>query len=316
MELVVHLGEVLLHFIELHAFHVDPGVLLTVCNAGLQAHIQVGVRDGSGGSAHCLEGHVNGLHAVGAHLQALQVRRSLDGVLGVGELAVAACIAQVDDDGSGLTLGLSAHLLCQIALQQCRDLCAGVGEEGQGEHQQTGAEVELTAAHALHGAGHDLLQHLLLGAQLAVAVNFDLHVAVGGLCHIGSELLHGNEAGVALGLCVTHGHGEVAQRSKLVLTGCSSAGGSAGGCCSRCSGSGCAGAAAGCQSTCSCHCAGHLQEIATRDLFHNLLPPCFRAALPAGALAKLWQTLYTAFCCIHIVTEILYSYKSQTPPTW
>ena len=87
-------------------------------------------------------------------------------MLGVGELAVAACIAQVDDDGAGLALGLSAHLLCQIALQQSRDLRTGVGQEGQGEHQQTGAEVELTAAHALHGAGHDLLQHLLLGAQL------------------------------------------------------------------------------------------------------------------------------------------------------
>ena len=46
MELVVDLGEVLLHFIELHALHVDPRVLLTVCNAGLQAHVQVGVRDG------------------------------------------------------------------------------------------------------------------------------------------------------------------------------------------------------------------------------------------------------------------------------
>ena len=72
MALVVDLGEVLLHFIELHALHIDPRVLLTVCNAGLQAHVQVGVRDGSGGSTHCLEGHVNGLHTVGAHLQALQ----------------------------------------------------------------------------------------------------------------------------------------------------------------------------------------------------------------------------------------------------
>ena len=44
MELVVHFGEVLLHLVELHAFHVDPRVLLTVCNAGLQAHVQVGVR--------------------------------------------------------------------------------------------------------------------------------------------------------------------------------------------------------------------------------------------------------------------------------
>lgn len=84
---------------------IDPGVLLTVCNAGLQA---------------------------------LQVCGSLDGMLGVGELAVAACIAQVDDDGAGLALGLSTHLLCQIALQQSRDLCTGVGQEGQGEHQQTG----------------------------------------------------------------------------------------------------------------------------------------------------------------------------------
>ena len=50
---------------------IDPGVLLTVCNAGLQA---------------------------------LQVCGSLDGVLGVGELAVAACIAQVDDDGAGLAV--------------------------------------------------------------------------------------------------------------------------------------------------------------------------------------------------------------------
>ena len=41
MELVVDLGEVLLHFIELHALHVDPRVLLTVCNAGLQAHVPV-----------------------------------------------------------------------------------------------------------------------------------------------------------------------------------------------------------------------------------------------------------------------------------
>ena len=83
MELVVHFGEVLLHLVELHAFHVDPRVLLTVCNAGLQAHVQVGVRDGGGGSAHGLEGHVDGFHAVGAHLQALQVCRSLDRVLGV-----------------------------------------------------------------------------------------------------------------------------------------------------------------------------------------------------------------------------------------
>lgn len=123
---------------------IDPGVLLTVCNAGLQAHVQVRVRDG-GGSTHGLEGHVDGLHAVGAHLQALQVCGSLDGVLGVGELTVAACIAQVDDDGAGLALGLSAHLLCQLAVQQSGDLCAGVGQEGQGEHQQTGAEVELAA---------------------------------------------------------------------------------------------------------------------------------------------------------------------------
>lgn len=122
---------------------IDPRVLLTVCNAGLQAHVQVRVRDGGGGSTHGLEGHVDGLHAVGAHLQALQVCGSLDGVLGVGELTVAACIAQVDDDGAGLALGLSAHLLCQLALQQSGDLCAGVGQEGQGEHQQTGAEVEL-----------------------------------------------------------------------------------------------------------------------------------------------------------------------------
>ena len=122
---------------------IDPGVLLTVCNAGLQAHVQVRVRDGGGGSAHGLEGHVDGLHAVGAHLQALQVCGSLDGVLGVGELTVAACIAQVDDDGAGLALGLSAHLLCQLAVQQSGDLCAGVGQEGQGEHQQTGAEVKL-----------------------------------------------------------------------------------------------------------------------------------------------------------------------------
>ena len=105
---------------------IGPGVLLTVCNAGLQAHVQVGVRDG-GGSAHCLEGHVNGLHAVGAHLQALQVCGSLDGMLGVGELAVASCIAQVDNDSAGLALGLSTHLLCQIALQQSRDLCTGIG---------------------------------------------------------------------------------------------------------------------------------------------------------------------------------------------
>lgn len=124
---------------------IDPGVLLTVCNAGLQAHVQVRVRDGGGGSTHGLEGHVDGLHAVGAHLQALQVCRSLDGVLGVGELTVAACIAQVDDDGAGLALCLSAHLLCQIALQQSGDLCTGIGQEGQGEHQQTGAEVELAA---------------------------------------------------------------------------------------------------------------------------------------------------------------------------
>ena len=81
MELVVHFGEVLLHLVELHAFHVDPRVLLTVCNAGLQAHVQVRVRDGGGGSAHGLEGHVDGFHAVGAHLQALQVCRSLIGCL-------------------------------------------------------------------------------------------------------------------------------------------------------------------------------------------------------------------------------------------
>ena len=56
--------------------------------------------------------------------------------------------------------------------------------------------------------------------QLAVAVNLDFHMAVGGLCHIGGKLLHGNKAGVAFGLCMTHGHGEVAQRCKLVLTGC------------------------------------------------------------------------------------------------
>lgn len=124
---------------------IDPRVLLTVCNAGLQAHVQVRVRNGGGGSAHGLEGHVDGFHAVGAHLHALQVCRSLDGVLGVGELTVAACIAQVDDDGAGLALGLSAHLLCQLAVQQSGDLCAGVGQEGQGEHQQTGAEVELAA---------------------------------------------------------------------------------------------------------------------------------------------------------------------------
>ena len=125
-------------------------------------------------------------------------------MLGVGELAVASCIAQVDNDSAGLALGLSTHLLCQVALQQSRDLCTGVGQEGQGEHQQAGAEVEPTAAHALHGAGHDLLQRLLLGAQLTVAVNLDLHMAVGGLCHIGGKLLHGNKAGVALGLCMTH----------------------------------------------------------------------------------------------------------------
>ena len=217
-------------------------------------------------------------------------------MLGVGELAVAACIAQVNDDSARLAFGLSAHLLCQIALQQSRDLRTGVGQEGQGEHQQTGAEVELTAAHALHGAGHDLLQHLLLGAQLAVAVNFDLHMAIGGLCHIGGKLLHGNKAGVAFGLCMTHGHGEIAQRCKLVLTGCCGTCCSAGGCCAGSSRGGCTGTAAGCQSTCSCHCTRHLQEIATRDLFHNLLPPCFRGTFLPYTLAKfLAAPVYSIF---------------------
>ena len=71
---------------------IDPGVLLTVCNAGLQAHVQVGVRDGGGGSTHCLEGHVNGLHAVGAHLQALQVCRG--GYLFIGVQLTEAVLHQ------------------------------------------------------------------------------------------------------------------------------------------------------------------------------------------------------------------------------
>ena len=211
MELIVDLGEVLLDLVELHALDVDPRILLAVGDAGLQAHVQVGVRDGDGVGAHGLEGHVDGLHAVGAHLQALEILRLGDRAGVVGELAVAAGVAQVDDDGAGGRLRLSGDLLGQVALQQRGDLLAGVGQERQGEHQQTRAEIELAAAHALGDALHDLLEHFLLGAQLTVAEDLHGHVAVGLLRHVSSKLLHRNVARVAVRLGMAHDHGVAAQ---------------------------------------------------------------------------------------------------------
>ena len=231
-------------------------------------------------------------------------------MLGVGELAVAACIAQVDDDGAGLALGLSAHLLCQLALQQSGDLCTGVGQERQGEHQQAGAEVELAAAHTLNGTCDHLLQHLLLGAQLAVAVNLDLHMAVGGLCHIGGKLLHGNKAGVAFGLCMTHGHGKAAQRGKLVITADCRTGCGAG--CRCCGGGGRGRTTAGCHCTCCGHCAGYLQKAATRDLFHTIVLQLVSGRRETASCLSLCRST----CIQHllraaIVTKNTYFHKSN-----
>ena len=161
-----------------------------------------------------------------------------------------------------------------------------------------------------------LLQHLLLGAQLAVAVNLDLHMAVGGLATSAAKLLHGNKAGVAFGLCMTHGHGEVAQRCKLVLTGCCGTCCSAGGCCAGSSRSGCTGnPPQAARATCSCHCTRHLQEIATRDLFIIFL---LVSGVPLPyTLAKFLAAPYTAFSyCTLIVTENSHPHKSQTSPTF
>ena len=272
MELVVHFGEVLLHFIELHALHVDPGVFLAVGHAGLQAHVQVGVSDGRGGGAHGLEGQVNGLHAVGAHLQALQVLGLGDGMLGVGELAVAAGVAQVDDDGAGLGFGLFAHALGQVAGQQGGDLFTGLGQEGQGEHQQAGAEVKLAAAHTLNGTGHDLFQHFLLGAQLAVAVHLHGHMAVGGGSHIFRKLLHGSVAGVAFGLGMAHDHGIVAQVGVGIFTGGLGSGGF------RSVGAGfgfAGGAGAGGRTAAGCQGQHHGDAEQQRNQFFHGLPPSF-----------------------------------------
>ena len=219
MELVVDLGEVLLHLIELHALDVDPRILLAVSDGGLEAHVQVGVRDGGGGGAQGLEGQVNGLHAVGAHLEADQIRRGLDRVLAVGELTEAARIAQVDDDGAGAFLRLSADLLGEVAVQQRGDLLAVVGQERQGEHQQARAEVELAAAHALGDALNDLLEHFLLGAQLAIAEDLHGHMAVGLLSDVRCELLHGDVARVAFRLRMAHHHDIAAQILVGVLVG-------------------------------------------------------------------------------------------------
>ena len=68
MELIVYLCKVLLHLIEFHAFHVNPGVFLSVGNAGLKAHVQVRIGNRGGGSSQSDKGLVNGIHAVGAHL--------------------------------------------------------------------------------------------------------------------------------------------------------------------------------------------------------------------------------------------------------
>ena len=211
VELVVDLGEVLLDFVELHAHDVDPGVLLAVGNAGLEAHVEVSVRNGGGGGAEGNEGHVDGLHAVGAHLEALQVLRLGDGVLVVGELTVAAGVAEVDDDGAGGLLGLSADLLGQVGLEQSGHFRAGVGEEGGGEHEKAGAEVKLAAAHALGNTLDNLLEHFLLGAELAVAKDGDGHMAVGFLGDVCSKLLHGDIAGIAFGLGMTDDHLKIAE---------------------------------------------------------------------------------------------------------
>ena len=227
-------------------------------------------------------------------------------MLGVGELTVATCIAQVDDDGAGLALGLSAHLLCQLALQQSGDLCTGVGQEGQGEHQQTRAEVELAAAHTLNGTCDHLLQHLLLGAQLAVAVNLDLHMAVGGSSHILGKLFHGDKAGVAFGLCMTHGHGKAAQRGKLVITAGCGAG------CRCCGGGGRGRTTAGCHCTCCGHCAGYLQKVATRDLFHTIVLQLVSGRRETASCLSLCRST----CIQHllraaVVTKNTYFHKSN-----
>lgn len=211
MELVVDLGEVLLDFVELHAHDVDPGVLLAVGNAGLKAHVEVGVGNGGGGGAEGDEGHVDGLHAVGAHLEALQVLRLGDGVLVVGELTVAAGVAEVDDNGAGGLLSLGADLLRKVGLEQSGHFRAGVGEEGGGEHEKAGAEVKLAAAHALGNTLNNLLEHFLLGAELAVAEDGDGHMAVGLLGDVCRELFHGNIAGVAFGLGMADNHLKIAE---------------------------------------------------------------------------------------------------------
>ena len=93
------------------------------------------------------------------------------------------------------------------------------GQEGSGEHQQAGAEVKLAAAHALGHALHNLLQHFLFGAQLAVAENGNGHMAVSLFRHVGGKFFHGHPAGISFGLGMAHHHLKVAQGSIGILVG-------------------------------------------------------------------------------------------------
>ena len=147
----------------------------------------------------------------------MHVLGGVDGPHAVGELAVAPRVAEAQHHRARLLPGLLADLLGQIAVKQGGDLGPGLGQEGEGEHHQPGGVGEQAAPHPLDGAGHGLLEQLVLGAQLAVGPDHHLHMAAGGVLHVLLELQQGDVPGVVLALDVGHLHHIVAQGGVAVL---------------------------------------------------------------------------------------------------
>ena len=85
-------------------------------------------------------------------------------MLAVGKLSPAACVAQIDDHGTGLCFGFCTDLLGQIALEKSGYLCAVLSKKGRVNIRRRGLEVKLAASHTLNSTCHHLLQHLFLRA--------------------------------------------------------------------------------------------------------------------------------------------------------
>ena len=215
-------GHVLLNFIDVVVPDHSGGVLLTVDRALLHSGVELVEGHRGGQSAEILEVSDVQIVGHGTDLQALEVIRAGDGLLGVGDVTEAD-VAPAEVDDAELILQAGAHLFAERAVHRVVDSVNGGEEVGQADDGELGDEagedgvVQVRHLKVAHLHRVDVLSQ---GAEHTVGVDLNGDVAVGSSLKGLFEAVHQSDVGgVDLGSVLRDADGDLVGRGDLGLEG-------------------------------------------------------------------------------------------------